>query len=754
MATVASLMVRISADVKDFNKGVQGASKRMDSMGKSLIGAGTQMTKMVTGPIVALGAGILGLATKTANYADTLLDLQQQTGLSTDTLQEYRAVADAVGTEQDFMASSAMALQRRLSQLDGESGKSSDALEKLGISMHDADGELRDMDDMLPEIVGALADMEEGSERQRIGVDLLGGSFKDLAPVLSLNSDEINKLTDEAHESSHVLGDDALNAGADFKKEMDELRKSVSMAFVSLGSDLIPILQDTLMPLVENHIIPALTTFGERVGDVIEWFDGLEGSVKRNILIFAGVLASIGPVLIIMGVMAKYVAIVIKGFGLLVKVGGFLVKVVKIIVTVLKALVVVVKAVIFVLGLITAPIALIIVGIVALIAVIVLVVRNWEWIKDKAIELWGIIKDWVVGAMADLRDDLIGIWEVITEFFTETVPQKLMEMVDWFRALPERIMAFFILLYEGSIEIWNSMIESIVEFAIGLYERLVEIIGDLVASVVEFFLNLHESIVEIVSGMIESVIEFFENLWNNITRIVGNLRDSVVDIFLNMRNRAVQGAIFLVNRVINFFSELPHKVWTEISGLPNLFWNLLMDARDMAIRASRNILSGIRGVIAGVPAVIRSIFDRVKRLLLNLGPELLKSAKEVGKKLWNGFKGALGIGSPSLIDEAFFSMAESAVDSMKEIRRVAPRMTRSMRDIVRPIPTDAVGRGVDDDRVGVNAVNGVGAMDSDGAGVVIKIENMQVRNDDDIERIAEKLFRLQQGRIRAEGGRA
>lgn len=65
----------------------------------------------------------------------------------------------------------------------------------------------------------------------------------------------------------------------------------------------------------------------------------------------------------------------------------------------------------------TSPIGLVIIAISAVVAAGVLVYKNWDTIKAKAIEIWGAIKDWFKSTCTAIGEFLSGLWKGIKETF-------------------------------------------------------------------------------------------------------------------------------------------------------------------------------------------------------------------------------------------------------------------------------------------------------------------------------------------------
>ena len=89
-AEVEGSLEDVEGKAEDTGGSFRDLGKRTQALGKG-------MTKFVTGPIAALTAGIVGLAVEAGNYADQILDTSAATGMATETIQEYQAVARIAG---------------------------------------------------------------------------------------------------------------------------------------------------------------------------------------------------------------------------------------------------------------------------------------------------------------------------------------------------------------------------------------------------------------------------------------------------------------------------------------------------------------------------------------------------------------------------------------------------------------------------------------------------------------------------------
>jgi hypothetical protein len=335
--------------------------KKMNQMGKSFTTVGKTMTTFVSGPIAALGAGLVGLATKTGEYADRILDLNAITGMSTDAIQRWQNVAKQAGTPVEAITNASQKLTKTLFSLEKGTGKSSQALQRLGISFDELN--VMDADARMETLIQRLQEIDDPMERARIGTELFGGSWQEIAPVVALGAEGIEK----AKNAINPLSEESLNAANDFRMAMDDLKAQFSMLGMEIGAKVAPMLLE-FVPIIKEQIVPAIKEFADRIAGLIEWFFNLNPVAQKIILVLGVMAAAAGPVLLFLGQMITTVA----------------------------ALIPIIKSLSATMTLLAAnPVGLTIMAIVAavaaLIAIGILVVKNWDTIKDAAKKTWDFI---------------------------------------------------------------------------------------------------------------------------------------------------------------------------------------------------------------------------------------------------------------------------------------------------------------------------------------------------------------------------
>ena len=233
---------------------------------------------------VALGKKVLALGVDAGNAADKLLDLEEITGLNTDTLQELQYIAADSGVSFDGLTGAVTKFTAKIPDLEGTSNVA-DAFQSLGVNLRDSNGEIRDSNDLFPEMIKSLQNVENTTERNATAQQLFGRSLSDLAPVLGLTNDEFDGLREKADAAGAVIGGDALTAANDFRKGLDTAKLAVDQAKISLGTQFAPVLSEVVIPIVETAagIINGLATAIGALNDLIMEPDDREDQISREL---------------------------------------------------------------------------------------------------------------------------------------------------------------------------------------------------------------------------------------------------------------------------------------------------------------------------------------------------------------------------------------------------------------------------------------------------------------------------------------
>lgn len=168
--------------------------------------------KAIGDAIKSLGSEMVSIAKDSAAFADNFLTLSTNTGLSTETLQEYQYMAELTDTSLETITGSLTKLTKNMSSAKNGSKTTAAAFEALGVAITDENGNLRDNEAVFGEIIDALGQMDNQTERDAASMAIFGKSAQDLNSFIAQGADGIAAFRQEAHDMGYVLDEDALGS--------------------------------------------------------------------------------------------------------------------------------------------------------------------------------------------------------------------------------------------------------------------------------------------------------------------------------------------------------------------------------------------------------------------------------------------------------------------------------------------------------------------------------------------------------------
>jgi hypothetical protein len=229
------------------NAGDSGGKWGALATGLQVAAAAATATAAAIAAVTAAAAAAVGaLADMTvgaAAYADEIITMSSVTGMSQESLQAYSYAADLVDVSLDTLTGSMAKNVKSMNSARGGTGAAAEAYSALGVAVTNADGTLRDGEEVYWSAIDALGQMEEGAERDALAMTLFGKSAQDLNPLIAQGSSGIAELTEEAKRMGAVMSDDALSELGAFDDTVQRLTAGSEAAKNALGLVLLPALQ-------------------------------------------------------------------------------------------------------------------------------------------------------------------------------------------------------------------------------------------------------------------------------------------------------------------------------------------------------------------------------------------------------------------------------------------------------------------------------------------------------------------------------
>ena len=308
---IRSLMVRIGVDLSGVQKGLRKTAKEFAGLGKALSAAGGTLTRTLTVPVLGAIAGLSAIVVKSANAASALQRMSGVTGLSTERLQELTYVGAKLDVTLDSITGPQRSLVKAMSAAQGGADAQASAFQRLGVSVVDGTGHLRDSNAVFAEAIDALSNMTNPAERDAIALKVFGRNALALNPLIRAGGEAIARLTMEAHESGAVLSGESVAALDRFKTSLDALKLSLSTASSEIALALLPVAQ-RLLPVIRSSLVPAIQSFAKWLGGLVQAFASLSPGMQRFLLVLAGIVVGIGPALSSLGSLYTGLASLLK----------------------------------------------------------------------------------------------------------------------------------------------------------------------------------------------------------------------------------------------------------------------------------------------------------------------------------------------------------------------------------------------------------------------------------------------------------
>lgn len=229
----------------------------------------------VSAAVVEVGTALVNTTMETGELADELNTMSKITGISTETLQEMNYATELLDVSTDTMTGSMTRLIRSMNSANEGSETAMANFEALGVSITDANGNLRDSEEVFWDAIDALGRIQNETERDAAAMEIFGRSARDLNPLIEAGSDAFNELAQEAHEVGYVMDQETLDAFQDLDDNMRRVDNGVQAAKQALGNVLLPILTDLSgegVDFLNEFTNAVLETNGDvsLLGDVIE----------------------------------------------------------------------------------------------------------------------------------------------------------------------------------------------------------------------------------------------------------------------------------------------------------------------------------------------------------------------------------------------------------------------------------------------------------------------------------------------------
>ncbi len=224
----------------------EGATSTLNSM----VSLGGELTLLI-GAFAAAAAAVVEVEKALANLtleqaaaAGEIQDVAMQTGLSTEAVQRYQYACDMIGVSFDTVASSQAKMIQSMADVQSGSETAAATWNQLGIEVMNADGSLRDAQEVFLEVIDVLGQIENVTQRDAVSMEIFGRSAQDLNPLIVQGTDAFQAFYDEASDVKDILTDVQLETLAGLDDEMHRVEARFESGANSMALKFTPALQE------------------------------------------------------------------------------------------------------------------------------------------------------------------------------------------------------------------------------------------------------------------------------------------------------------------------------------------------------------------------------------------------------------------------------------------------------------------------------------------------------------------------------
>ena len=488
------------------------------------------------------------------------------------------------------------ALRTIMNNLAGDVKISGKAIGDVTIATTNADGSMRDLSDILADCRSAFGNLTE-SEKAQAAESLVGkNAMSGFLALMNAGEGDIEKLSSAIENCDGSAEKMAMTMQDNLAGQLTILKSQLQELAISFG--------DILMPAIRS-IVSKLQGFVDKL-------NGMDEGTKRTIVTIALLVASIGPLLIIIGTAISKIGVAMQGF---VKLANGISK--------LKVAVQGGTGVLGKLGAalggISAPVLAVVAVIAVLAAAFVHLWKTNEGFRDAIIGTWNRIKDTISGFCQGIVDRLNALGFQFTD------------IVDVLKT------------------IWDGFCQVLAPIFEGAYNNIA---------------NILSTVTGVITGILDVFIGIFtgnwSQAWNGIKEIFSSIWNGISSFFSNILN-VIKG---VADVVLGWFGTSWNEVWTNIktffegiwNGIATFFttiWETLKNVVTVGIMAIGSILSAAFDIITlpfrfiweNCKEIIISVWDAIKskvttviHAVASVISTVMNAIKTVFSTVWNAIK--------------------------------------------------------------------------------------------------------------------
>ncbi len=546
------------------------------------------------------------------------------------------------------------ALRTIMNTLAGDVKICGDSIGEVEIATTNADGSMRELNDILADCRVAFAQMSE-SEQASAAQALVGkNAMSGFLALMNAAPGDIDKLQNAIATCSDEV--DGYNGVTE---------KMAAVMQDNLGGQL-TILKSQLQELAISFgeiLMPAIRSIVSRIQGLIDKFNALSPATKETIVKIALVAAALGPLLVVVGKTMVGV--------------GKLMKFVSNLPTIIAGAKAAFTSFGAVIGGISAPVVAVIAVVAALVAAFVHLWRTNEDFRNKITAIWEQIKSIFSGFCQGIVDRInaLGfdfknitevikaVWDGLCKFLKPVFEGQFQQIANTFKAVTDIILSIldiFVGIFTGDwsrvwdgikgifAAVWNFIkdtLKNALNMICGIFGtdlgEVKEFWVNVWTSIKNFFVNIWNGIKNFVSTVLNAIKNFFTTIWTGIKNFFVGIWTAIYND-VSAKINLIKTIITVVwNAIHTAISTVLNAIWSVISSIWESIKNHItntLNAIHAVVSAVWNAMSGfISGILNTIFATVANIWNGIKNTVTNI----LNAIKTTVSNIWDSVKNAV-----------------------------------------------------------------------------------------------------------------
>lgn len=541
-----------SDNFKNLNKQFGYFRRSLTNVSDQVAGAAKKLALPFTLAAGAVGFSLSQMMSKFLSVGDGIDKASIRIGVSAERLQSLRYAANLSGASADTLDKSMAKLNENMAKAAaGKNEELASLFKKLGISLKDANGNLRNAADVMPQFADAIQRNTDAGLRARMMIAAFGEEGQKLVPMLEGGSGALQEMEDRAKRLGLVMSGDDVKAAAALGDRFSEL----GMVFDSFGNTLSAKIAPVLTPIIDDlveFIAKNKEAFAGRVSQAVAQFAQAIKRIDFQALADGCMKAfdAIGRVFDAIGgfeMVLKAIGAILAGKVLL-SLASFSGSLLTLGVSFAKLIPLVIKVGASFAGML-GPIGLIVAAVGTAAA---LIIANWDSIGPKVKEVWEKISGWASEKMQEIKaafsaavDNLVASWYNLCEQVKslwasagDWISEKIQAIKDAFSAAGDLIAGVWSVFCDQVKDLWDTVVgfySEKLEILKGAFSSAVKVISSLFSGdLSQAFSSLGDMYSKLFDLLPESLKNVGKALFNQAGSILSDIGKMFSDFFSNL----------------------------------------------------------------------------------------------------------------------------------------------------------------------------------------------------------------------------